>query len=104
QVLINLIRNAADAVPEERRAQIVLSIDETESDAVIRVVDNGRGVRAKVAERLFEPFFTTKGGQGLGLGLDISRKIIAAHGGQIDLESTSDQGTTFRVSLPLASK
>ncbi|MEM7675897.1 MAG: ATP-binding protein [Myxococcota bacterium] len=101
QVLINLIRNAADAVPATRRARIALTIEETPTDAIVRIADNGRGVEAAVAERLFEPFFTTKGGQGLGLGLDISRKIVAAHGGNIDLASTSPQGTIFCIRLPL---
>ena len=100
QVLINLIRNAADAVPDDRRARVVLKVDERDGQAVLDVDDNGRGIGSKVAERLFEPFFTTKGGQGLGLGLDISKKIVEAHGGTIAFESTPDVGTTFMVRLP----
>lgn len=100
QVLINLLRNAADAVPDDRRAHIVLRVADKGAEAVVEVEDNGRGVSAKAAERVFEPFFTTKGGQGLGIGLDISRKIVAAHGGSITFSSEIDVGTTFTIRLP----
>ena len=100
QVLINLIRNAADAVPDERRPQITLRVHDRGSTAVVEVEDNGRGISAKVSERLFEPFFTTKGGDGLGIGLDISRKIVSAHGGSITFESTPSVGTRFVITLP----
>ena len=102
QVLINLLRNGADAVPDDRRTRLVLRVDEQGGDAIVEVEDNGRGINDKVAERLFEPFFTTKGGQGLGLGLDISKKIIDDHGGSISFASSAGQGTTFTVRLPTA--
>ena len=101
QVLINLIRNAADAVPRERRAAIDLRVDATANTAIVSVTDNGNGIDDQVASRLFEPFFTTKGGAGLGLGLDISKKIIAAHAGTITFETKPGTGTTFVVRLPL---
>ncbi len=102
QVLINLIRNAADAVPSDRRAKITLSLAEEGQQCVVGVQDNGRGISPKVAERVFEPFFTTKGGGGLGLGLDISRKIVQAHHGRITFESKLGEGATFLVYLPIA--
>ncbi len=102
QVLINLIRNAADAVPRDRRAVITLRVREHGSFVHLEVEDNGRGITAKVGERLFEPFFTTKGGEGLGLGLDISKKIVAAHSGTMTFESTLDVGTRFMIELPLS--
>jgi signal transduction histidine kinase len=69
---------------------------------VVDLVDDGPGVPPEVAERMFNPFFTTKP-QGSGLGLAIVRKIVDAHDGHIDLESTVGQGTRFRVTLPLNS-
>ncbi len=100
QVLINLIRNAADAVPDGRPPHITLRVSEGADEAWVQVEDNGRGIDEHDAERLFEPFFTTKGNQGLGLGLDICRKIIAAHSGTIGFDSTPGAGTTFTVRLP----
>jgi signal transduction histidine kinase len=68
---------------------------------VASVSDTGSGIRPEVLDHIFEPFFTTKPeGQGTGLGLSVSLGIVHAHGGTIDVESKSGQGTTFRVVLP----
>ena len=74
-----------------------------ERDAVVvRVVDNGPGVPAEVRDRIFDPFFTTKPiGEGTGLGLDIARRLVQRHNGQIELDSTPGR-TEFRVTLPVA--
>ena len=64
--------------------------------------DDGPGVPAELRDRIFDPFFTTKP-EGSGLGLPIVRKIVDAHDGRIDLASAPDQGTRFRVTLPVAS-
>jgi signal transduction histidine kinase len=101
QVLINLIRNAADALPEQG-GRIQLRIKQEAGRAYLHVADNGRGIPEEVQARIYEPFFTTKGDQGLGLGLDISKKIVEAHGGTLDFRSVAGKGTTFRISLPLA--
>jgi len=70
----------------------------------VRVIDDGPGIPADIQTRIFEPFFTTKPiGQGTGLGLDISRRAVAAHGGSIVLESRPGR-TEFRISLPLEQK
>jgi signal transduction histidine kinase len=67
----------------------------------IRISDNGEGIPAEIRDKIFQPFFTTKpAGEGTGLGLSLAYDIVKGHGGQINLESTSGQGTTFRIILP----
>ncbi len=100
QVLINLIRNAADALPV-RDGRIEIRVHADAEQVTVEVQDNGRGIATDVAARVFEPFFSTKGEKGLGLGLDISRQIVIAHGGTLTFESQADVGTTFRMVLPL---
>jgi signal transduction histidine kinase len=67
---------------------------------LVAVSDNGCGISADVVERMWEPFFTTKGDQGTGLGLDVAKSIIEAHGGTIGCVSQPGVGTTFTISLP----
>lgn len=106
QVLINLIRNAADAIPP-RYGRIDIRVHTDLGDVVVEVQDNGSGISPMTAARVFEPFFSTKGEKGLGLGLDISRQIAVAHGGTLTFESREstadahDGGTIFRLRLPL---
>lgn len=100
QVLINLIRNAADALPP-KGGRIDIRVVEQDGQVQIEVQDNGRGIPEELGARIFEPFFTTKGDKGLGLGLDISRQIATAHGGSLTYESDAERGTTFRMTLPL---
>jgi signal transduction histidine kinase len=102
QVLINLVKNAAYAIRDRQDGQIVIELDVQQSDAVIAVRDNGCGMTPDVVERIWEPFFTTKGDEGNGLGLDIVKGIIEAHGGQIHCETALGRGTTFTIRLPLA--
>jgi signal transduction histidine kinase len=69
----------------------------------ITIRDDGPGIRADVLPRIFDPFFTTKDvGHGMGLGLAISHGVVTAHGGRIDVQSTPGEGTTFRITLPVA--
>ncbi len=100
QVWTNLIDNAIDAV--DGRGTIRLRTCRAGDEAVVEVIDDGAGVPADVQSRIFEPFFTTKEvGAGTGLGLDIVRRIVENHHGQVRL--TSEPGeTTFQVRLPLA--
>ncbi|MEQ9500860.1 MAG: ATP-binding protein [Deltaproteobacteria bacterium] len=100
QVLINLIKNAADAL-EGSGGKIEVGVAERGDRALLVVRDNGRGMPPDVQAKVFEPFFTTKGERGLGLGLDISKKIVEAHGGTMTLTSEVGAGTTFRIELPL---
>ena len=100
QVLINLIRNAADALPT-MGGHIDIRVRSEIDNVIVEVADNGRGIGGELAEKVFEPFFTTKGEKGLGLGLDISRQIIEAHHGALTFESQPGEGTTFRLTVPL---
>lgn len=100
QVVINLLKNAVDAVPEDRAPQVRMVVHGTDEHAYLDVVDNGAGIAQADADQVFAPFFTTKGERGLGLGLDISRKIIRRHGGELGFTSEPGRGTTFRVRLP----
>lgn len=101
QVFLNLITNAAQAMPDEH-GTITLN-SRTEGDGVeVEVVDNGKGIPPDVMPKIFDPFFTTKEiGKGTGLGLSISYKIIQQHGGQIKVESKPGLGTKFTIWLPL---
>ena len=106
QVLINLLINAAHAIPPGNPAQnqvtIAARVDQS-SRAVIEVRDTGEGIPSALLGRIFEPFFTTKpSGHGTGLGLAICHGIIVAMGGEISVESEPGKGTTFRVFLSVA--
>jgi len=99
QVFINLLVNAAQAIPE--RGKVTVSAELVDGDAVVRVRDTGTGIPAELRQRLFEPFFTTKPvGKGTGLGLHVAYKIVRAHGGKIAVDSTPGEGTVVTVRLP----
>jgi signal transduction histidine kinase len=100
QVWANLIENALDAVDEGGLVELVAN-HECDS-VVVRVIDNGPGIPEEIRNRIFDPFFTTKPvGKGTGLGLDIVRRLVQRHNGQIELDSRPGR-TEFRVTLPLA--
>lgn len=105
QVLVNLLKNAAQAIQEARREapRIRISTRLVPPFAEIRVEDNGIGMNLDTSRQIFDPFFTTKAvGQGTGLGLSISHFIISQrHHGRIEVSSTPGEGTVFIVSLPL---
>lgn len=99
QIWANLIDNALDAAPEAGRVEVTAQRDG--AGVVVHVVDDGPGIPADVRERIFDPFFTTKPvGSGTGLGLDIARRLVRRHNGEIDVESRPGR-TEFRVRLPL---
>jgi two-component system, NtrC family, sensor kinase len=105
QVLVNLLVNAAHAIPEGRPAEhrVVVSASPRPGGLVaLEVMDTGCGIPAAQLPRLFEPFFTTKPvGQGTGLGLAICRTIVLGLGGEIEVESEVGRGTTVRLLLPV---
>ncbi|APR76646.1 Sensory box histidine kinase/response regulator [Minicystis rosea] len=106
QVLLNLLINAAHAIPEDAQGEneitVTTSTDERDR-VVIEVRDTGTGIPEDVRRHIFEPFFTTKtGGAGTGLGLSICQSIVVALGGEITVESEVGKGTAFRVYLPAA--
>ncbi len=97
QALLNIIRNAVEALPAGGSVTVgTLSIGDS---AVIRISDNGPGIREDDLPLIFEPFFTRKGA-GTGLGLSITQRIIEEHHGRIQVESSSKTGTTFTIELP----
>jgi two-component system, LuxR family, sensor kinase FixL len=101
QVLVNLIRNAVEAMESERRELTVSAAPDDDGGVAIRVADTGPGLAPEVAERLFQPFVTTKP-QGMGIGLSICRAIVEAHGGGLHAEPNPGGGTVFAFSLPAA--
>jgi C4-dicarboxylate-specific signal transduction histidine kinase len=100
QVVLNLLKNAGHAVRDVEAAAIKLSLTETADTAVITVADNGCGMTPEVAQRIWEPFFTTKGEEGTGLGLDVAKSIVEAHGGTIECETAPQRGARFTIRLP----
>jgi len=106
QVFLNLLMNAAQAIPEGRADEQRVSVDARTDErgwAVIEISDTGVGIAPEVLDRLFEPFFTTKPlGVGTGLGLAIAHGIVTAASGRIEVESRLGHGSTFRVLLPPA--
>jgi two-component system sensor kinase FixL len=100
QVLVNLIRNAVDAmVDAEERSLTIQSSSGPDGFVTISIEDTGSGISELAAAQLFEPFVTTKK-SGMGIGLSICRTIVEGHGGRIWFESNRDGGTTFHVTLP----
>lgn len=114
QVLVNLLVNAGDAMPEEKGGTITVTTDlledaglgsapEAPREAVrIRVADTGSGIERKDLDKIFEPFFSTKGTRGNGLGLAIVWGIIEGHGGRLTVDSEVGKGTTFTILVPVA--
>jgi len=100
QVWMNLVNNALQAM--EYKGRLELSSERRGDRAVVRIADSGPGIPEEIRQRIFEPFFTTKKrGEGIGLGLDICRKIVESCGGSISFESRPGR-TVFSVELPAA--
>ena len=98
QIWINLVENAIDAAP--KNGHVTIAVHPAADGVVVSVVDDGGGISDEIRQRIFDPFFTTKPvGVGTGLGLDIVRRIVRRHGGDIDFTSTPGR-TEFKVQLP----
>ncbi len=106
QVLLNLVINARQAMPEGGTARVRVGVDPAGRLAELSVADTGVGIGAADLRRIFEPFFTTKTGPdasghgGTGLGLSVCRDIVEAHQGRLRAESRPGQGSTFTLRLP----
>ena len=99
QVLMNIIDNAIFAIKET--GDIYIRTKEENNNLIIEIEDNGIGISKENLTKVFEPFFTTKGvGEGTGLGMSISYKIIESHGGKINIDSEVGKGTKFTITLP----
>lgn len=100
QVLINLIKNAYEAIEQKNSfSYIHISVKSNEEKVFIRIEDNGCGIKPEQLDNIFFPMVSYKA-NGTGLGLPISKKIIEAHSGTISVESSSNTGTTFIITLP----
>jgi len=97
----NLVRNAVEAMGEGAGGVVRVRARRDGAEAIIEIIDNGPGIDPDDAARIFDPYYTTKS-EGTGLGLAIVKKVILEHGGGITLETRPGEGTTFRISLPLA--
>ena len=98
EVLVNLLLNAADAMPDGGR--IIVESGRDGETAWLSVTDEGHGMPPEVRTRIFEPFFSTKGKNGTGLGLSVCWDIAAGHGGGLEVESAVGYGSTFTLWLP----
>nr|WP_280141103.1 PAS domain S-box protein [Microvirga guangxiensis] len=105
QVLLNLIRNAIEAMQDAPQRELVISTHAIPREGLVEisVCDTGTGIESEVLERLFQPFVTTKK-HGMGVGLSICRTIVESHGGKIWIESDVGHGTTFRFTLRAVSQ
>ena len=102
QVLLNLVRNAIDAMIESDRRELTIYTTPGDDDMVtVNVADTGSGIAPEVSAQLFQPFMTTKR-HGMGVGLSISRTIVEGHGGKIWAERNPGGGTIFRFTLRAA--
>lgn len=99
QVLINLVKNAVEATPNQGTVRIEADVDG--DSLAVQVIDTGRGIAPEHQSMVFEPFYSTRS-HGLGLGLFLSKRLVEAHHGTLTMTSERGKGTTFRISLPLA--
>ncbi|MFP5369587.1 MAG: sensor histidine kinase, partial [Actinomycetes bacterium] len=102
QVWTNLLDNALDAMGEEGTLRVSTRAA-GDGGVVVEIADSGPGMPEEVRQHAFDPFFTTKGVGGTGLGLDIARRIVERHGGEIGID-TGPGGTVLRVRLPPAGR
>jgi PAS domain S-box-containing protein len=102
QVFLNLLNNALQSMPKGGILTLRTSYRKPEDVIIVEIIDTGSGVSEENLERIFDPFFTTKEGEGAGLGLSISYRILEGHGGRIEAESEIGKGSIFRVILPRA--
>jgi len=103
QVLCNLVQNAVQASPKSQT--ICLSVETDDQGIRIAVIDQAGGISDHILPHIFEPFFTTKSGSGqggMGLGLSVSRSLIEALGGRIEVRTKAKEGSTFIVHIPHA--
>ena len=100
QVFLNLLLNAADAMPDGGMITVETSRPELGSSLHIQIVDTGDGIDEAVVDKIFQPFFTTKP-HGTGLGLAITKRLIEQHGGNINVKNNHTKGVAFMITLPV---
>ena len=100
QVILNILQNSIDSISSDE-GKITLTLDRTNSNLILKVQDNGEGIKPENLELIFDPFFTTRGKEGTGLGLSVSYGIVKSHGGEILIESVLSVGSTVTLILPI---
>jgi signal transduction histidine kinase len=105
QVILNMITNARDAMPEGGKFIIRTGFSKDSNKVIMEFIDNGTGIEKKMIDKIYDPFFTTKEtGEGTGLGLSLSYGIVMKHKGKMSAESEPGKGTKFKVILPASVK
>jgi len=99
RVFTNIIKNAIDAMP--KGGELTIGSESTEDNVVFSISDTGEGMSKETLNRLWTPLFTTKA-KGMGFGLTICKRFVEGHGGKILVESELGKGSTFKVTLPIA--
>jgi signal transduction histidine kinase len=103
QLFLNLVLNALQAMP--KGGKLFLTTQAKEGRVLVSIRDTGVGIPEEIRERIFHPFFTTREvDEGTGLGLAVSDSIVAAHGGNLEVQSVVGEGSVFRVSFPVLSR
>jgi two-component system sensor kinase FixL len=100
QVLINLIRNAVEAMETSPVRRLTVSTEAWDSKVLVAVTDTGTGIAPSIETQLFQPFVSTKR-DGMGIGLSVCRTIVEAHGGRLWVDPNPDGGSIFRFTLPV---
>jgi len=105
QIIINLLMNAVESMPEGGTVTVSLAWDEGNAESIIGISDEGMGIPVDIQDRIFQPFFTTKiDHSGTGLGLSVVHSIVSEHKGRIEVESNPVRGSTFTVRLPVGTR
>lgn len=101
EVFVNIINNALNAMPDG--GVILLHTRKNNGNVLINITDTGHGMTEDVKKRVFDPFFTTRSPEGTGLGMSIVYGVIKRHGGELEVQSKVGNGTSFIMSIPVAS-
>jgi signal transduction histidine kinase len=98
QVFNNLLKNAIQSIPSDRKGNIIVTLKIENNQLIITIADNGNGIPAELQDKVFIPNFTTKS-TGMGLGLSITKNIVETAGGEISFTTHNNEGSVFRVVL-----
>ncbi len=102
QIVMNISLNSIQAMPDGGSLEVSSGLDDEQETIILMFSDTGTGIKPEIIERIFDPFFTTKDvGEGTGLGLAVSYKLVSRMNGTIEVNSTPDSGTSFTISLPV---